>query len=151
VTAAPAAASAVSSDVVSPVRDVVSPVFGAVQVVRPGSTDPDAPQARAEVRIDASEPVFEGHYPDFPIFPGVCVVECVHRSALATAPGGAALTLASLDSARFVGAVFPGDVLGIDITWKAVDDGLRCQAVASTARGTAAKVRLTYAVGVLPA
>ncbi|MBY8883170.1 hypothetical protein K7862_36870 [Streptomyces sp. PLK6-54] len=126
---------------------MVSPVRGAVLVVRPGSTDPDAPQARAEVRIDASEPVFEGHYPEFPIFPGVCVVECVHRSALATAPSGADLTLAALDSARFVGAVFPGDVLGIDITWKAVDDRLRCEAVASTGRGTAAKVRLSYAVG----
>ena len=61
---------------------------GAVRVVRPGSTDPDVPPARAEVRIDPSEPVFAGHYPDFPIFPGVCVVECVHRSALATAPTG---------------------------------------------------------------
>lgn len=126
------------------VSAAASPVRGAVRVVRPGSTDPDAPQARAEVRIDASEPVFAGHYPDFPIFPGVCVVECVHRSALATAPTGAALTLASLDSARFVGAVFPGDVLGIDITWTAVDGGWKCNALASTDRGVAAKVRLRY-------
>jgi 3-hydroxyacyl-[acyl-carrier-protein] dehydratase len=116
-------------------------------VVRPGTAAPGGPPARTEIPIDASEPVFAGHYPDFPIFPGVCVVECVHRSALATAPDGAALALAELASARFVGAVFPGDVLGVDITWKALDDGWKATAVASTDRGTAAKVALRYRTG----
>jgi 3-hydroxyacyl-[acyl-carrier-protein] dehydratase len=124
-----------------------SPVRGAVRVTRSGGTAPDASPARTEIRIDASEPVFAGHYPDFPIFPGVCVVECVHKSALATAPAGAALTLVALDSARFVGAVFPGDVLGIDLTWTALDDGWKCAALASTDRGVAAKVALRYRTG----
>lgn len=133
----------------SAVSGGVSPVSGAVRVVQSAGTGPGAPSARTEVRIAASEPVLAGHYPDFPIFPGVCIVECVHRSALATAPGGAALTMVSLDSARFVGAVFPGDVLGVDITWKALGDGeWQCVAVASTDRGVAAKVRLGYATGV---
>jgi 3-hydroxyacyl-[acyl-carrier-protein] dehydratase len=139
---------AVAATADSAVSDAVSPVRGAVRVIRRFSAGADAPQARTEVPIAASEPVFEGHYPDFPIFPGVCVVECVHRSALATAPAGTALTLASLDSARFVGAVFGGDVLGIDIAWTALDDGWKCDAVASTDRGVAAKVRLRYATGV---
>lgn len=131
----------------SAVYGAAGPVRGAVRVIRSGDTAPDAPPARTEMRIDASEPVFAGHYPDFPIFPGVCVVECVHKSALATAPAGAALTLAALDSARFVGAVFPGDVLGIDITWTALEDGWKCAALASTDRGVAAKVRLRYRTG----
>ena len=151
------AAATADSAVTGTASDAVSPVRGAIRVVRVGSADPSAPQARAEVRIAASEPVFAGHYPDFPIFPGVCVVECVHRSALATAPqcaggagtggSGAGLTLTSLDSARFIGAVFPGDVLGIDIKWTALDDGWKCEALASTDRGVAAKVRLRYGKG----
>ncbi len=131
----------------SAVRVTAGPVRAAVRVTRPGGDAPEPQQARTEIRIDASEPVFAGHYPDFPIFPGVCVVECVHKSALATAPGGAALTLAALDSARFLGAVFPGDVLGVDLTWTALDDGWKCAAVASTDRGVAAKVRLRYRTG----
>lgn len=131
----------------SAVCGAASPVRGTVRVARSGGTAPGTQPARTEIRIDASEPVFAGHYPDFPIFPGVCVVECVHKSALATAPARAALTLVALDSARFVGAVFPGDVLGIDITWTALDDGWKCVALASTDRGVAAKVRLRYRTG----
>ncbi len=127
-----------------------SPVRASVRVIRPARADGDgqAPRSRAEALIEASEPVFAGHYPGFPIFPGICVVECVHRSALATAPpakGG--LVLAALESARFVGAVFPGDTLTVELKWKAEEDGWTCAAEASTVRGTSAKVRLRYRSG----
>ncbi|MCZ4123123.1 3-hydroxyacyl-ACP dehydratase FabZ family protein [Streptomyces sp. H39-S7] len=127
-----------------------SPVAGAVHVLRPAGPSGDGPalRSRAEVRIEESEPVFAGHYPGFPIFPGVCVVECVHRAALATAPQGESdLSLTVLDSARFVGAVFPGDVLAVDIKWTATDDGWKCVAQASGSRGVAANVRLRYRTG----
>ncbi|WP_256923520.1 3-hydroxyacyl-ACP dehydratase FabZ family protein [Streptomyces sp. 13-12-16] len=102
---------------------------------------------RSEVRfsIEGSEPVFAGHYPDFPIFPGVCVVECVHRAAIAAAPGtGSGLSLAALESARFTGPVFPGDVLTVTADWTAVEGGWKCSATASTERGESATVRLRY-------
>ncbi|WP_329618539.1 3-hydroxyacyl-ACP dehydratase FabZ family protein [Streptomyces sp. S465] len=99
-------------------------------------------RATARVAVDASEPVFAGHYPDFPIFPGVCVVECAHRAALSTAPEPVAL--AAVDSARFSGAVYPGDVIDLRLTWRRRGDGWRCSASASTARGEAASVRLRY-------
>ncbi|MEV5951702.1 hypothetical protein [Streptomyces sp. NPDC051993] len=126
------------------------PVRAATEVVRTAraGAGADALSSRARFRIDRSEPVFAGHYPDFPIFPGVCVVECVHRAALATAPGaGSPLSLAALESARFVGAVFPGDVLTVDSKWTAVEGGWKCTATASTDRGDAAKVRLRYVTG----
>ncbi|MEU8824313.1 hypothetical protein [Streptomyces sp. NPDC048636] len=116
----------------------VSPVAAGVRVVAP----PDGGKAAAQVRIDAAEPVFAGHYPDFPIFPGVCVVECAHRAALATAPEPVAL--AAVDSARFGGAVYPGDLLDLELTWRRRDDGWRCAATAVTPRGDAASVRLRY-------
>ncbi|WP_432037678.1 3-hydroxyacyl-ACP dehydratase FabZ family protein [Streptomyces cucumeris] len=116
----------------------VSPVAAGVRVV----SGPDAGKAVARVDIDAAEPVFAGHYPDFPIFPGVCVVECAHRAALATAPEPVAL--AAVDSARFGGAVHPGDTLDLKLTWRRRDDGWRCAATAVTPRGDAASVRLRY-------
>ncbi|MGI5531157.1 hypothetical protein ACQEVX_28375 [Streptomyces syringium] len=86
--------------------------------------------------------MFAGHYPDFPIFPGVCVVDCAHRSALATAPEP--VELAAVESARFTGPAFPGDVLDFALKWRRKDDDWRLSATATTARGAAASVRLRY-------
>ncbi|MGW0330950.1 3-hydroxyacyl-ACP dehydratase FabZ family protein [Streptomyces sp. NPDC003011] len=98
--------------------------------------------ARAE--IGAGEPVFAGHYPHFPIFPGVCVLECVQRAATDGAAAPSAAALAAVESARFVGAVRPGDTLRLTLRWRTTGAGLRCDAVAETARGRAATVRLRY-------
>ncbi|MEU4213035.1 hypothetical protein AB0F13_24090 [Streptomyces sp. NPDC026206] len=116
-----------------------SPVAGDVRIV--SARDADG-RAAARVAVTAAEPVFAGHYPDFPIFPGVCVVECAHRAATATAPGPA--ELAAVVSARFAGAVYPGDVLDIALAWRPDGDGWRCDATVTTERGKAASVRLRY-------
>ena len=104
-----------------------------------------AGRAVTTVAVEPSEEVFAGHYPGFPIFPGVCVVECVHRGVLATAE--APVTLTAVESTRFVSPVFPGDELTIEITSSWQDSTLRCRAVVSTARGRAAAVRLRYRTG----
>jgi 3-hydroxyacyl-[acyl-carrier-protein] dehydratase len=110
-----------------------------VRVIRPVADDGTA---EAAMDVDPTEPVFAGHYPHYPIFPGVCVVDSVHRGALATAP--TAVALASVESARFLGAVFPGDVLRMDLTWKRDGDDWLCGGKANTGRGTAASVKLRY-------
>ncbi|AQW53934.1 3-hydroxyacyl-ACP dehydratase FabZ family protein [Streptomyces violaceusniger] len=127
-----------------------SPVRAEPEVVRRASADAGKPGLSSEVRfrIEPEEPVFAGHYPDFPIFPGVCVVECAHRAALATAPG--AISLRALESARFIGPVFPGDVLTVRADWKAADGGWTYTATAATERGPSAKVRLGFRTEVRP-
>lgn len=104
------------------------------------------------VTIAEDNPIFAGHYPGFPIFPGVGLVECVHRSALATwalatAPDHRDLELAAIESTRFTGPTFPGDELTVSLDWKGGDDGWTCVAVISSQRGEAAKVRLRYREG----
>jgi len=102
----------------------------------------------ATVTISADEPVLAGHYPDFPIFPGVCVVECVRRGARLTVPAGAGrVTLAALESVRWLAPVFPGDTLGITLDWRGEDLTWWCTGRASTDRGAAAVVRLRYRAG----
>jgi 3-hydroxyacyl-[acyl-carrier-protein] dehydratase len=71
------------------------------------------------------------------------VVECVHRSALATAPVGP-IELICLESARFVGAVYPDDTIDIGIQWRTKGADLVCAAVVTSPRGEAATVRLRY-------
>ncbi|MFJ9845027.1 3-hydroxyacyl-ACP dehydratase FabZ family protein [Kitasatospora sp. NPDC101155] len=104
----------------------------------------DGLPAAARVEILATEPVFAGHYPDFPIFPGVCVVDCVHRAATDGDRAPAPTALAAVESARFAGAVYPGDTLVLSLTWRRTDTGLTCKATAATERGKAASVKLRY-------
>lgn len=123
-----------------------TPVRAEPRDAAPAAAGPDGhTRSTAVIPISAAEPVFAGHYPDFPIFPGVCVVECAHLAALATAPPAAGpLRLETLESARFLGAVFPGDELTVEMTWKAREHGWSCSAVLRTERAVAAKVRLRY-------
>ncbi|MFI1258737.1 3-hydroxyacyl-ACP dehydratase FabZ family protein [Streptomyces netropsis] len=117
----------------------ISPVAGPVSVVSPRGEDGSA---ATRFVVSPDEPVFAGHYPDFAIFPGVCVVDCAHRGALATAPEP--VELAAVESARFTGPAFPGDVLDFTLKWRRKDGDWRLSATATTARGAAASVRLRY-------
>ena len=72
--------------------------------------------------VTMNEPHFAGHFPDFPIMPGVLIVE-----AIAQAGGALLLTeipdrdtklmvFTGIDSARFRRPVVPGDQLRIEVT-----------------------------------
>lgn len=90
-----------------------------------------------EFEVSAREPVFAGHYPDLPIFPGVCLVECVHLAVRQVVPDSPA-ALVAVDSIRFHSPVFPHDVITISLRW----DRRGCEARVDTVRGQAAVVRL---------
>ena len=76
-------------------------------------------RAVGEKMVTINEPFFQGHFPDYPIMPGVLIVE-----ALAQAGGVAALSLdefkgkfvifAGIDKVRFKKPVFPGDTLRLE-------------------------------------
>jgi len=72
--------------------------------------------------VTINEPHFAGHFPDFPIMPGVLIVE-----AIAQAGGALLLTeipdrdtklmvFTGIDSAKFRRPVVPGDQLRIEVT-----------------------------------
>ena len=131
-----------------------SPVDAVVTVARSISAGDgsDPLTATATVMIDAAETVFAGHYPGYPIFPGICLIECAHRGSLASFPGGTGVpghapVLDSIERSQFVGAVFPGDGLTIDITWKRLDTHWRATAKLRGERGAVATVRLRYRMG----
>lgn len=127
-------------------REVASPLVAPViaEATGPG-------QAVSRFPLDPSEPLLAGHYPGFPIFPGVCLVECAHRTSLVALPGPA--HLAEVESTRFLGPVFPGDTVHTETVAEAVDGGWRCRAELAAegpggeGRRPVAVVRLRYAEG----
>lgn len=72
--------------------------------------------------VTANEPFFEGHFPDYPVMPGVLIVEAMAQTAgilvLRALPdrGRKQVLLASVTNARFRKPVVPGDVLRLEMT-----------------------------------
>jgi beta-hydroxyacyl-ACP dehydratase FabZ len=71
--------------------------------------------------VTTNEPFFSGHFPDFPVMPGVLIVEAMAQVAgvmvLRSIPdrAGKLVLLASIENARFRRPVLPGDQLRIEM------------------------------------
>jgi 3-hydroxyacyl-[acyl-carrier-protein] dehydratase len=71
--------------------------------------------------VTANEPFFSGHFPDFPVMPGVLVIEAMAQTAgvlvLKSIPDrhSKLVFLVSVDGARFRRPVVPGDQLRIEM------------------------------------
>jgi 3-hydroxyacyl-[acyl-carrier-protein] dehydratase len=98
--------------------------------------------------ITINEPQFQGHFPDYPIMPGVLMVEAIAQAGgallLSEVPDRESklLLFTSIENARFRRPVTPGDQLRIEVTvinWRSravkmggsitVDGKLVCDAV----------------------
>jgi 3-hydroxyacyl-[acyl-carrier-protein] dehydratase len=86
-------------------------------------------RAVGEKLVTIGEPFFQGHFPDFPIMPGVLIVE-----ALAQTGCVAALSMpeyrdkiaffAGIDKLRFKRMVQPGDTLRLEVTLDKIRRGI---------------------------
>ena len=73
--------------------------------------------------VSVNEPFFEGHFPHYPVFPGVLMLECIAQASAilaslmidATASGENVYLFAGVDKARFKRPVVPGDQLVINV------------------------------------
>ena len=72
--------------------------------------------------VTANEPFFVGHFPDFPVMPGVLIVEAMAQTAgvlvLKSIPDRdqKLVLLVSVSNARFRKPVVPGDTLRLEMT-----------------------------------
>jgi 3-hydroxyacyl-[acyl-carrier-protein] dehydratase len=72
--------------------------------------------------VTVNEPFFNGHFPEFPVMPGVLIVEAMAQTAgvlvLKSIPDrdNKLVLLVSIDAARFRRPVVPGDQLRIEMT-----------------------------------
>jgi 3-hydroxyacyl-[acyl-carrier-protein] dehydratase len=70
--------------------------------------------------VTQNEPFFEGHFPDYPVMPGVLVVEAMAQvGAVGVMAGGEhkdkLALFAGIDGVRFRRQVLPGDVLRMEV------------------------------------
>jgi 3-hydroxyacyl-[acyl-carrier-protein] dehydratase len=93
------------------------------------------------VYVDPDDPVFAGHYPGFPILPGLFVVEHVHAAVRDRLPGK---RVSAVQRAKFLRPVFPGDILSITAELVDDDHGVLVAAVVSTGDGPVAEIKLRY-------
>ncbi len=76
----------------------------------------------ATKNVTFNEPHFQGHFPDYPIMPGVLMVEAIAQAGgallLTEIPDRASklMVFTGIDSAKFRRPVTPGDQLRIEVT-----------------------------------
>jgi beta-hydroxyacyl-ACP dehydratase FabZ len=81
----------------------------------------DAERVVGIKNVTHNEPFFQGHFPDFPVMPGVLIVEAMAQTAgilvLGSMPGRASklVLLVAIESARFRRPVVPGDTLRMEM------------------------------------
>jgi 3-hydroxyacyl-[acyl-carrier-protein] dehydratase len=79
--------------------------------------------------ISANDAIFQGHFPDFPIFPGVLIVEAMAQTgavAMMIQPefAGKVPVFAGIDECKFKKPVLPGDQLRLEVEIVTVRRGL---------------------------
>jgi 3-hydroxyacyl-[acyl-carrier-protein] dehydratase len=93
--------------------------------------------------VDPRDEVFAGHYPGFPVLPGVMLVEAVVRTVRAWGHDPRC-ELVALDRARFLRPVRPGERVFTDVAAVAGTGGLSVKATARTDAGRVAEFRMTF-------
>ncbi|HEY8570860.1 3-hydroxyacyl-ACP dehydratase FabZ [Phenylobacterium sp.] len=72
--------------------------------------------------VTVNEPFFQGHFPDYPVMPGVLIVEAIAQTgavlmskSLEVDVAGKTILFMSLDNCRFRSPVRPGDVIRMPV------------------------------------
>lgn len=107
-------------------------------------TAPTAEPLTLEYLADPADPVFEGHYPGYPILPGVYILDLVDRTARVALEPHGRVVLDRYERCRFTRPVYPGDLVTVSLTVGSADDHVPCRASVRTAAGGVAEIRLRY-------
>ena len=110
---------------------------------------------RTECAVPASSPVFDGHFPDYPILPGVLMIETIAQTGgwlvLATLRFAAMPFLAQVKQAKMRTFVQPGEAL--EAAAELLHDGSGYAVVSGSLRAAgkiAAEAEITYRVVPFP-
>jgi len=82
--------------------------------------EPEGERVVGIKNVTANEPFFQGHFPDFPVMPGVLIIEAMAQTAgvlvLSTIPDrhNKLVLLVAVENARFRKPVVPGDTLRME-------------------------------------
>jgi len=102
--------------------------------------------------VTINEPFFQGHFPDYPVMPGVLIIEALAQTAALLTfsekkQDDAVYYFAGIDGARFKKPVVPGDQLVMVATYQREKAGIYKFHVQATVDGElAAEADITCAV-----
>ncbi len=102
--------------------------------------------------VTANEPFFQGHFPSYPVMPGVLIVEALAQAGAIAVLGmeenkGKIGFLAGLDKCRFKRQVKPGDQLKLDVEIIRVKGPIgKGKAVATVDDEVACEAEITFAI-----
>lgn len=72
--------------------------------------------------VTADEPFFQGHFPEYPVMPGVLIIEalaqvaCILALKILKKEGHPSVFFTGIDAAKFRKPVVPGDQLRLELT-----------------------------------
>ncbi|WP_457600440.1 3-hydroxyacyl-ACP dehydratase FabZ [Hydrogenivirga sp.] len=102
--------------------------------------------------VTVNEPVFQGHFPGFPLFPGVYVLEAMAQvggilmiKSLNLEIGKYAVVFAGIDDARFKRPIFPGDQLRMELEVISLKKALSKMKGTTTVNGKVVAEAVLYA------
>lgn len=103
--------------------------------------------------VTIDEPFFQGHFPSYPVMPGVLIAEALAQVGAVAVLHGAPRTgripfLAGLDNFRFKRQVVPGDVLRLEVILSRVRSNAgRGHGTATVDGAVAAEGDITFVMG----
>lgn len=103
--------------------------------------------------VTINEPFFQGHFPGYPVMPGVLIIEAmaqVGAVSLLSMPeyAGKLALFAGIDGARFRRQVVPGDTLRIEVEVTRLRGKVGKSKAKATVNGElAAEAELMFAIG----
>ncbi|MCW2278836.1 3-hydroxyacyl-ACP dehydratase FabZ [Heliophilum fasciatum] len=102
--------------------------------------------------VTINEPFFQGHFPGYPVMPGVLILEALAQTgavALLKMPefAGRIALFAGMDDVRFRRQVVPGDVLRLEAELTALKRGIgKAKGIATVDGQMVCEALLTFAV-----
>ncbi len=108
---------------------------------------------KAQKNVSFNEPYFQGHFPNYPIMPGVLILEAmaqtgaIYLSYAYPEYKDKLFVLAGLDKVRFRNPVYPGDILIIEgKEFKKKGNVIKCSGVAKVNDKIVAEAEMFAAV-----
>lgn len=82
----------------------------------------DIEQAIYKIQLDANHQMYKGHFPDFPLLPGVVQMELIHELFEKTL--GKEISLIASKNIKYLGMINPNEHtdLSVKLSWKHTDE-----------------------------